>query len=158
MKNYYAILEVSESASPEMIKAAYVLLIRRYHPDNQETGDSERAKEITAAYNVLRDPQRKQAHDADLADDRRRHTRPQYPRGSGPMPDPFFIHVDNPNAYPVAYGDLGEVARDVLIDASFEIGNAFINTLLANVSPFARKAFLDALDRRRNPQQGKKAG
>lgn len=158
MKNYYAVLEVSESASPEMIKAAYRLLITRYHPDNQTTGNEVLAKGITEAYNVLRDEQRKQVHDADLADDRRRNMRPQYPRGTAPMPDPFFGRVDNPNAYPDAYNDLGEVARDVLFDASVEIGNACIDTLLRSVSPFARKAFLDALGRRRNPQQGKKAG
>lgn len=157
MKNYYAVLEVSESASPEMIKAAYVLLIRRYHPDNQETGNVELAKGITEAYNALRDPRRKQVFDADLADERRRSQRPQYPRGTGPMPDPFFMNVD-PNAYPLAYGDLGEVARDVLMDASFEIGNAALNIFLQSVSPFARKAFLEALERRRNPGQRKKAG
>lgn len=157
MKNYYAVLEVSESASPEMIKAAYRVLISRYHPDNQRTGNVELAKQITEAYNVLRDEKRKQVFDADLADERRRNARPQYPRGFQPGFDPRF--VENPDAYPVAYGDLGEVARDVLLDASFEIGNAFLNTLLQSVSPFARKAFLEALERRRaNPQQGKKAG
>lgn len=119
MKNYYAVLEVSESASPDMVKAAYRVLITRYHPDNQETGNAELAKDITAAYRVLSDPQRKQAHDAELADERRRNARPQYPRGFQPGFDPRFVRVDNPDAYPMAYGDLGEVARDVLIDASY---------------------------------------
>ena len=161
MTNWYSILEVSETASPEMIKAAYRLLITRYHPDNQQTGNLEHSQQITQAYNVLRDEGRKKLFDAELANERRHTARPQYPRGFQPGFDPRF-HVDNPDAYPVAYGDvdLGEVARDVLFDASIEIGNAFLNSVLCNVSPFARKAFLDALDRRRNsPKQGgKKAG
>jgi len=161
MKNYYAVLEVSESASAEMIKAAYRLLITRYHPDNQQTGNAELAKQITEAYNVLRDEKRKKVFDAELADERRRSQRPQYPRGfqTGGFQG-FDVRVENAEAYPVAYGDLGEVARDVLYDASIEIGNAFLNSLLQSVSPFARKAFLEALERRRNSQQqgGQKAG
>jgi DnaJ-class molecular chaperone len=162
MTNWYNTLEVSESASPEMIKAAYLLLIRRYHPDNQETGNTEKAKQITQAYNVLRDPKLKLAFEAELQNQRRHSNRPQYPRGFRPDFDPRF-HVNNADAaYPMAYAqvDLGEVARDVLFDAVFEIGSGFLNSVLCNMSPFARKAFLEAMECRRQSQQqgGQKAG
>lgn len=46
MKNLYEILEVSETASKEIIEKAYKTLAKKYHPDLQETADKEKAEEM----------------------------------------------------------------------------------------------------------------
>lgn len=56
MKDYYKILGVEEEASEEEIRARWVELTKRYHPDLGKTaGEDERIKEINEAYGVLKD-------------------------------------------------------------------------------------------------------
>ncbi|WP_062442324.1 molecular chaperone DnaJ [Herbidospora daliensis] len=63
-KDYYATLGVRRDASQEEIKKAYRRLARELHPDvNPDPATQERFKEITAAYEVLSDPQKRQMHD-----------------------------------------------------------------------------------------------
>lgn len=61
-RDYYEILGVSRDASPDEIKKAYRRLAVQYHPD-KEGGDEEKFKEINEAYEVLRDPQKRQRYD-----------------------------------------------------------------------------------------------
>ncbi|KAL9232011.1 hypothetical protein vseg_007161 [Gypsophila vaccaria] len=62
--DYYATLGVSRSASVKEIKAAYRRLARQYHPDvNKEPGATEKFKEISAAYEVLSDDQKRAMYD-----------------------------------------------------------------------------------------------
>ncbi|WP_066365310.1 molecular chaperone DnaJ [Herbidospora mongoliensis] len=63
-KDYYATLGVRRDASQEEIKKAYRRLARELHPDvNPDPATQERFKDITAAYEVLSDPQKRQMHD-----------------------------------------------------------------------------------------------
>lgn len=62
-KTLYDVLEVSPSASPETVSAAFRSLSSRFHPDNGKTGNAERYKEITAAWAVLKDPVKRKAYD-----------------------------------------------------------------------------------------------
>lgn len=55
--DYYEVLQISPNADPDMIHRVYRLLAQRFHPDNQETGDAARFRQITEAYQVLSDPQ-----------------------------------------------------------------------------------------------------
>jgi molecular chaperone DnaJ len=66
MRDYYDVLGVAPGAGAEEIKRAYRQLARRYHPDI--SGDERGAAflEVSRAYEVLRDPQRRRSYDANL--------------------------------------------------------------------------------------------
>jgi molecular chaperone DnaJ len=61
MANPYDILGVAKNASADEIKKAYRKLAREHHPD--QGGDETRFKEIQGAYDVLSDPEKRQAYD-----------------------------------------------------------------------------------------------
>jgi len=65
MADYYAVLDVPRTASDEEIKKQYRKLAMKYHPDrnNGSKDAEERFKEITEAYDVLRDAQKRAAYD-----------------------------------------------------------------------------------------------
>jgi len=66
-KNYYDILGVSEDASESQIKAAYLKLAKKWHPDKHQGGEKEAAeekmKEINGAYEVLSNSEKRQNYD-----------------------------------------------------------------------------------------------
>lgn len=63
-KDYYATLGVARDATPEELKRAYRKLARQYHPDvNPDPEAQEKFKEISVAYEVLSDPQKRQIVD-----------------------------------------------------------------------------------------------
>ena len=59
--DFYAALGVSEDASDKDITKAYRSLARTHHPD--QGGDETRFKEISAAYDVLGDPEKRAEYD-----------------------------------------------------------------------------------------------
>jgi curved DNA-binding protein len=64
-KDYYAILGISKTASPEEIKQAFRKLARKFHPDvNPGNKQAEaRFKEVNEAYEVLSDPDKRKKYD-----------------------------------------------------------------------------------------------
>ena len=64
--DYYELMQVSTNADPEMIHRVYRLLAQRYHPDNTVTGDDAKFRELTDAYRVLSDPEKRAAYDVHL--------------------------------------------------------------------------------------------
>lgn len=63
LPDYYELLQMSPNADPEMIHRIYRLLAQRHHPDNTVTGDVGTFREITEAYKVLCDPEKRAAYD-----------------------------------------------------------------------------------------------
>ncbi|MDR0522871.1 MAG: molecular chaperone DnaJ [Candidatus Methanoplasma sp.] len=65
-RDYYEVLGVAKGASPDEIKKAYRQMAKRYHPDVSTESKEEaeaKFKELSEAYEVLSDPQKRQAYD-----------------------------------------------------------------------------------------------
>jgi curved DNA-binding protein CbpA len=61
--DYYEILQVSPSADPETIHRIYRYLAQRFHPDNVETGNEVRFRQIHEAYTTVSHPERRAKYD-----------------------------------------------------------------------------------------------
>jgi len=61
-KDYYSILGVDRGISQDDLKKTYKTLSKQYHPD-KKGGNEEKFKEISEAYNVLGDEQKRREHD-----------------------------------------------------------------------------------------------
>lgn len=101
MKNYYDILQVSPSASVEVVDASWKALIRQCHPDlagddlAKQKACEARTRELNEAHDVLSDKKKRRSYDASLQFERTR------PRAED------WLNTErttvNPEAYPPAY-------------------------------------------------------
>jgi molecular chaperone DnaJ len=95
--DFYELLGVPRDASDAAIKKAYRKLAMEYHPDRNRAPTAEaKFKEITEAYDVLRDPQKRAAYD--------RYGRAGVGAGSGGF---GFHHVDLSEALEIFMRDFG---------------------------------------------------
>lgn len=71
IKNHYTVLGVMQNSTAEQIRTRFRELARLRHPDRFQGTEKERAErefqDITAAFNVLSDAERRRLHDLDLA-------------------------------------------------------------------------------------------
>lgn len=82
MKDYYEILEVSSSASSEVIEKAYKALVKKYHPDLQPNDKKQEAEDkikiINEAYDVLSNEEKKKEYDIKLKNQKLREEEQKY--------------------------------------------------------------------------------
>lgn len=98
MKDYYQILGILPSANEGDIKTAYRKLAKQFHPDTNKAADAEaKFKEITEAYEVLKDAQKRLQYDAQ--------------RTGGYRSNPNFHWSNQPHSDP--YMDLDEILKDI---------------------------------------------
>ncbi len=63
--NYYDLMQISERASDEVVKAAYRALSKKYHPDG-DSPDVYMMQKINKAYETLSDPEKRRRYDISL--------------------------------------------------------------------------------------------
>jgi len=73
--DYYEILQINTNAEPETIHRVYRLLAQRFHPDNAETGNDVRFRQLSEAYQVLSDPAQRAKYDITHAGQRQERWR-----------------------------------------------------------------------------------
>jgi curved DNA-binding protein CbpA len=61
--DYYETLQISPNADADTIQRVFRLLAQRYHPDNQQTGNASRFRELHDAYSVLSDTEKRAQYD-----------------------------------------------------------------------------------------------
>jgi curved DNA-binding protein len=61
--DHYEVLQISANAQPETIHRVYRLLAQQLHPDNTESGNADQFRQLTEAYHVLSDPERRAQYD-----------------------------------------------------------------------------------------------
>ena len=67
-RDLYEVLGISKTADEKTIKKAYRKLAKKYHPD-MNPGDKtaeQKFKEVTDAYNILSDPEKRKLYDLSL--------------------------------------------------------------------------------------------
>jgi curved DNA-binding protein len=62
--DHYEILQLSPRADPGTVQRVFRHLAKRYHPDNPDSGDADRFKQVMDAFEVLSDPERRAKYDA----------------------------------------------------------------------------------------------
>lgn len=73
--DHYEILKISPNADLETIERIYRLLAKRFHPDNNISGNSEKFNIITETYRLLADPEKRAAYDAKYEEEKIRQNK-----------------------------------------------------------------------------------
>lgn len=94
--DYYAVLGITPESSDKEITKAYRKLARKHHPDSSG-GNDERFKEVSAAYDVVGDPEKRVAYD---------EARRLGPSGFGPQTGGF---ASGPGGFSIRVEDLGDL-------------------------------------------------
>ena len=82
-KNYYEVLGVTTDADPEVIRAAFRALAKKYHPDaapSKNASTNARFREINEAHSILSNSESRATYDYSLAQtDRPKPSQPSQP-------------------------------------------------------------------------------
>src|SRR5207249_10822639 len=62
-RDYYETLQLNTNADEETINRVFRILVKRYHPDNRDSGNTKKFNEVMDAYRFLSDPEKRAAYD-----------------------------------------------------------------------------------------------
>lgn len=62
-RDHYETLQLSPNADADTVERVFRMLVKRYHPDNQASGNVERFNEVVDAHRVLSNPEARAAYD-----------------------------------------------------------------------------------------------
>jgi DnaJ domain len=69
-EDYYEVLQLSPNADQDTIDRVYRTLVKRYHPDNRETGHTEKFRQVVEAHRVLSDLETRARYDVQYDENR----------------------------------------------------------------------------------------
>src|SRR5216117_3455952 len=69
-RDYYETLQLSPNADEETISRVFRILVKRYHPDNADTGNTKKFNEVMEAYRILSDNEKRAAYDVRYEENR----------------------------------------------------------------------------------------
>ena len=99
-QDYYKTLGIARDATADEIKKSYRKLARKYHPDvSDEANAEEKFKQVKEAYEVLKDPEKRQAYDA-MGENWR--------QGQGFTPPPGWEYQGHPGANGANYQEFNQ--------------------------------------------------
>lgn len=116
---HYTTLGVLRDATPEMIKKAYVSLVKQFHPDRAGSDEAkqdeynERLLKIMASYEVLSIPEKRAAYDAELCDDEPQAETPRGRKMCGMPMKGGDIETDYPISMAIAAYGRGQIPMKV---------------------------------------------
>jgi DnaJ-class molecular chaperone len=149
--DYYQLLHLERGAPASAIKQAFHQTSRAFHPDaNRRIAPDLRdqieriSKRVTEAYTVLRDPRRRRAYDAKIAEgsagvrmqiaEAKQKQQRAEARGTTPQGQQFLKKAQQE----MDRGDWTSAARNLQTALTFEPGNAYLKELLAEAKQKAR--------------------
>lgn len=120
-KDYYEVLGIDKSASPDEIQGAYRRLVMQFHPDiNKEANATQKMSEINEAYNTLSDPEKRKKYD---------------------MYGEAGLNMDQPGGYGAYSSDAGDFFRGGGAGSIFDdILNNFFNGGASHSDTFYRQS------------------
>ena len=125
MKDYYDVLSISKDATADEIKKAYRTLALKYHPDRNKTKDAtEKFKEISHAYEILSDTQKRQIYDQTGNDTIHEKTSQQEQ----------YAHKESPYQY--SYQGTGNNTQE---SSGFTDPSDIFNQFFGGASPFSSR-------------------
>ncbi len=69
-RDYYETLQLNPNADEETINRVFRILVKRYHPDNRDSGNTKKFNEVMDAYRILSDPEKRAAYDVRYEENR----------------------------------------------------------------------------------------
>jgi curved DNA-binding protein CbpA len=167
---HYEILQISESASPQVIEAAWKALLKIHHSD-VAGGDAEKAKQLNHAHDVLADQQKRKIYDDQLAagrqfeEARRSYRQSQNrrdPFSSGAYnqayPDPMYGVNNYPQHQPETIDDfmaMGLEPHGLAHQLGIQITEQLIGLVFHRLPPQLREPFMKAVNQ---VKQSRRAG
>lgn len=174
---HYAVLQVSENASVEVINAAWKALQRKFHPDSG-AGDADMSKLVNHAHDVLTDPKQRAAYDQEIAAQRQFEAFTQTSRGRHPFqatnwnnngystgaayPDPMYGTERPEQVRPETVEDYFRMGMsnagfsELAQDLSQGMTEQVIGLIYHRLSPALREPFLKVVNQYRSVHQQKR--